>query len=273
MSRIAPAVPRPIVIVPTMGALHAGHAALLAAGKRAAGRSGTLLATIFVNPIQFGPGEDYARYPRAFPEDRRLCAAQGVDILFHPEATEIFPTGFSTRVHENAVSTTLCGASRPGHFEGVCTIVLKLLEITAADIAVFGLKDFQQCMVIRRMVRDLNLRVRLQFVRTVRERDGLALSSRNRYLSPEERAQAPVLQAALKKAAAAFAKGERNAGKLRRMLHDTIAAAPLARIDYAEVVDADSLQPVRTADGNTVFAVAVFFGRTRLIDNHWLRRR
>jgi len=241
-------------------------------GRRLAGRSGTLIATLFVNPTQFAPGEDYARYPRSFPEDRELCSKCRVDLLFHPEAADLYPAGFSTTVRESAVSATLCGASRPGHFEGVCTIVLKLFEITAANIAVFGLKDFQQCMVIRRMVRDLNLPVRLRFVPTVREQDGLALSSRNRYLSMEERAQATVLARSLKVAADAYAKGERDAEKLRGILRETIAGAPLARIDYADVVDAESLQPVQRAGINTVFALAVFFGRTRLIDNHWLRR-
>jgi pantoate--beta-alanine ligase len=255
-----------------MGALHAGHAALLSAGRKLAGPSGTLVTSIFVNPAQFAPGEDYSRYPRSFSDDCRLCADHGVDILFHPDAGEIYPPVFSTTVHERAVSNTLCGASRPGHFEGVCTIVLKLFEITAANIAVFGLKDFQQCMVIRRMVRDLNLPVRLRFVPTVRERDGLALSSRNRYLSRDERAQAPVLRRALKAATAAYANGERNAATLRRILTGTIAKASLARIDYAEVVDGDSLQPVQRAKANTLLAVAVFFGRTRLIDNQWLRR-
>ncbi|HEX5176028.1 MAG TPA: pantoate--beta-alanine ligase [Chthoniobacteraceae bacterium] len=272
MSRTARQLSPPIVVVPTMGALHAGHAALLVTGRKQAGPSGTLVTTIFVNPTQFAPGEDYARYPRSFGDDRRLCAAHDVDILFHPEAGDIYPPGFSTTVHERAVSGRLCGISRPGHFDGVCTVVLKLFEITAADIAVFGLKDFQQCSVIRRMVRDLNLPVRLRFVPTVRERDGLALSSRNRYLSPDERAQAPVLRRALKAAMAAYADGERNAAALRRILHDTIGQAPLARIDYAEVVDADSLQPAQRAGANTLLAAAVFFGRTRLIDNQWLRR-
>ncbi len=259
--------PGPVVLVPTMGALHAGHTALIDHARKLAGKNGTVVVSIFVNPTQFGPKEDLARYPRPFAADRKLCAAHGVDVIFHPTADAMYAQGYSTFVEESAVSAPLCGASRPGHFRGVCTVVLKLFQIVAPEMAVFGLKDYQQCAVIRRMVRDLNLPVRIVPVATVREPDGLALSSRNRYLSAEERAQAPVLRRALLAAQAAHRAGEKSADRLRQKLVATIATAPLARIDYAEIADADTLRPVRTAERNTVMALAVFFGKTRLIDN------
>ncbi len=261
----------PIVFVPTMGALHSGHAALIDRARKLAGPKGTVVVSIFVNPTQFGPKEDFSRYPRPFAADRKLCVAHGVDLIFHPSAQEIYPEGFSTYVEETSVSTLLCGASRPGHFRGVCTVVLKLFEIIRPQIAVFGLKDFQQCAVIRRMVRDLHLPVRIVAAETVREPDGLALSSRNQYLSPEERQQAPVLRAALLSARQAWQAGETSAAKLRQLVVRKIKGASLARIDYVEIADADSLRPIERADRNTVMALAVFFGRTRLIDNLLLR--
>ena len=254
-----------------MGALHAGHAALMDRARQLAGPKGRVVVSIFVNPTQFGPKEDFSRYPRPFAADRKLCAAHGVDLLFRPTAQEIYPEGFSTYVEEMSVSTLLCGASRPGHFRGVCTVVLKLFEIIRPQIAVFGLKDFQQCAVIRRMVRDLHLPVRIVAAETVREPDGLALSSRNQYISPEERQQAPVLRAALLAAKKAWQAGEKSAAKLRQLIVRKIKGASLARIDYVEIADADSLQPIKHADRNTVMALAVFFGRTRLIDNLRLR--
>ena len=254
-----------------MGALHAGHTALIDRARKLAGAEGTVVVSIFVNPTQFGPKEDLSRYPRPFAADQKLCAMHGADVIFHPSAEEMYPEGYSTFVDENSVSAPLCGASRLGHFRGVCTVVLKLFQIVVPQIAVFGLKDFQQCAVIRRMVRDLNLPVRIVPVPTVREADGLALSSRNRYLSPEERAQAPILRRALLSTRAAVQVGEKNAGKLHRKLVAQIATAPLARLDYAEIVDADSLRPVAKVGRNTLVALAVFFGRTRLIDNLWLK--
>jgi pantoate--beta-alanine ligase len=226
-----------------------------------------VVVSIFVNPAQFGPKEDLSRYPRPFAADRKLCEAHGADLIFHPAPGEIYPEGFSTYVEESDVSTPLCGASRPGHFRGVCTVVMKLFQITQPEIAVFGLKDFQQCAVIRRMARDLNVPVRIVPVATVREPDGLALSSRNQYLSSDERTQAPILRKALLRAAEAFRGGETSAPRLRQLLKKTIATVPLARIDYAEIADADSLRPERKASRNSVLALAVFFGRTRLIDN------
>jgi pantoate--beta-alanine ligase len=259
--------PGPLVLVPTMGALHAGHTALIDHARQLAGPRGTVVVSIFVNPTQFGPKEDLARYPRPFAADRKLCARHGVDVVFHPTVEAMYPDGYSTYVEEGAVSTPLCGASRPGHFRGVCTVVLKLFQIVAPAIAVFGLKDYQQSAVIRRMVRDLNVPVRIVPVATVREADGLALSSRNRYLSAEERAQAPILRRALLAAQAAHRAGEKSAARLRQKLVSTIASAPLARLDYAEIADGDTLRPVREAGRNTVMAIAVFFGKTRLIDN------
>ena len=269
--RLCRAARGPVVLVPTMGALHAGHAVLLDRARRLAGPRGFVVVSIFVNPTQFGPKEDFTRYPRPFAADRALCAAHGADLIFHPTPEAMYPAGYSTYVDEEAVSLPLCGGSRPGHFRGVCTVVLKLLNIVAPEMAVFGLKDFQQCAVIRRMVRDLDVPVRIVPVATVREGDGLALSSRNRYLTPEERAQAPVLRRALLAARAAFLAGEKRAVKLRALLLKTIATAPLARADYVEIADADTLQPAVTAGRNTVMALAVFFGRTRLIDNLVLR--
>ena len=261
----------PIVLVPTMGALHAGHAALIDRARRVAGPRGLVIVSIFVNPTQFGPKEDFSRYPRTLASDRTVCAAQGADVIFSPSPTEMYPAGFSTWVNEESVSASMCGASRPGHFHGVCTVVLKLFTIVLPVAAVFGLKDFQQCMVIRRMVRDLNVPVRIIAVPTVREPDGLALSSRNRYLTPEERAQAPVLRSALLASREAFRKGETSPAKLRKLLQQIIATAPIARVDYLEIRAADSLANVKTATRNTVIALAVFFGKTRLIDNITLR--
>lgn len=254
-----------------MGALHAGHLKLIDRARELAGSGGRVVVSIFVNPTQFGPKEDFSHYPRPFATDQKLCAARGADLLFHPSAKSMYPREFSTFVEESAVSAGLCGGSRPGHFRGVCTVVLQLFQIIRPQVAVFGLKDFQQCAVIRRMVRDLHLPVRIVPVETVRETDGLALSSRNRYLSPEERAQAPVLRAALLAAQKAWRQGETSAARLRRIITKTIATAPLARIDYVEIADATSLRPVDRVSRHSVLALAVFFGTTRLIDNVWLR--
>jgi pantoate--beta-alanine ligase len=250
-----------------MGALHAGHTALIDRARRLAGTNGLVVVSIFVNPTQFGPKEDFARYPKPFARDRKICAEHGADFLFTPSASEMYPEDFSTFVEEQHVSKALCGASRPGHFRGVCTVVLKLFTIVAPHVAVFGQKDFQQCAVIQRMVRDLNLPVRIVSVPTVREFDGLALSSRNSYLSPEERAQAPVIRRALLAARLAWKSGEKKAARLRRIVARTIEETPDARIDYVEVVSAKSIKPVATVEVRSVIAVAVFFGRTRLIDN------
>ena len=254
-----------VVLVPTMGALHEGHAALIRRARTLAGKSGTVIVSIFVNPTQFGPKEDLSRYPRPFAEDKKLCASLGADAIFHPSAGEMYCADFSTWVNEQRVSDGLCGASRPGHFRGVTTVVLKLFTIVQPDAAVFGLKDFQQCAVIARMVRDLDLPVRLVFAPTVRERDGLALSSRNAYLSPEERTEAPTLRRALLAAHAAFAKGEHSAAKLTRIVRGKISGSAL--VDYIETVDSATLKPARVMKRGDTIALAAFFGRTRLIDN------
>ena len=259
--------PSPVVMVPTMGALHAGHASLLEKARALAGTEGTVIASIFVNPTQFGPQEDLSRYPRPFAKDQALCRARGVDLLFAPTPESMYPSDFSTWVEESSISTHLCGTSRPGHFRGVCTVVLKLFQICQPTIAVFGQKDFQQCAVIKRMVRDLHLPVKIVVAPTVREADGLALSSRNTYLSPEERAQAVVLPNALNQARAAFRAGQTNAASLKRQIQRHISTVPLARVDYIELIDGQTLQPVQNLAKGCVVAAAVFFGRTRLIDN------
>lgn len=251
-----------------MGALHEGHARLIDRARRLAGRQGSVAVSIFVNPTQFGPNEDFTRYPRTMREDRQLCAERGADVIFAPQAAEMYPDGFSTYVDETSVSLPLCGGARPGHFRGVCTVVLKLFHLLAPDTAIFGQKDYQQCAVIRRMVRDLNVPVRIVAEPTVRESDGLAMSSRNRYLSAEERAQAPAIYAALRQALEAYVAGEIRAATLTSIITKHLRrAAPLARLDYAEIRDAASLEPVRKITTESVAAVAAFFGKTRLIDN------
>ena len=254
-----------------MGALHAGHGVLIDRARKLAGKSGTVIVSLFVNPTQFGPKEDFSRYPRTLAADKALCTAHGADLIFHPEAPAMYAEDYSTYVNEERVSGPMCGTSRPGHFRGVCTVVLKLFHIVTPDAAVFGLKDFQQYAVIRRMVRDLDLPIRIVPVETVRDPDGLALSSRNRYLSPEERVQAPVLRRALLAARDAFRKGEASAARLRKLVLKTIASSPLARVDYVEIADSHSLEPIAKVQREAVIALAVFFGRTRLIDNILLR--
>lgn len=250
-----------------MGALHAGHTSLFDKARLLAGPHGTVAATIFVNPSQFGPKEDLTHYPRPFETDEALCRKHSVDLLFAPEAAEIYPENFSTWINEESVSIGLCGGTRPGHFRGVCTVVLKLFLICQPTHAVFGKKDFQQCAVITRMVRDFNIPVALHFADTVREHDGLALSSRNAYLSTEERQQAAILQKALSEAKSSVANGERDAKALQRSIMERVQSAPLARLDYVSVVDGTSLEPVTTIGHGSVAALAVFFGKTRLIDN------
>ncbi len=247
-----------------MGALHQGHVSLMRKARKLAGRKGNVVVSIFVNPAQFGPGEDFSRYPRTFARDCRLCSEAGVDAVFHPEADEMYPEGFSTYVDEERISLGLCGKSRPGHFRGVCTVVLKLFNMIGPDAAVFGEKDYQQVAVIRRMVRDLNVPVRIVTAPTVREADGLALSSRNAYLSPEERARAPVIRRALLLARDAHST---RPGDLGRLVRREIAKAPLAKIDYVEVLDARTLEKPGPATRELVIACAVWFGKTRLIDN------
>ncbi len=255
--------------VPTMGALHEGHAALVRAAREIAGPSGNVVVSIFVNPLQFGPGEDFTNYPRTLIEDLAICRDNGADAIFVPKADELCPPDRTIQLFETSLSKVLCGASRPGHFDGVCTIVTKLFNLVQPDDAVFGKKDYQQLAIIRRLVRDLDFNVVIHGIDTVREEDGLAMSSRNRYLTAEERAQAPALRAALLKAREAYLKGGvREAGALKKVLLDHLAThAPLARVDYAEIVDASSLQAPSEATELLVIALAAFFGGARLIDN------
>jgi pantoate--beta-alanine ligase len=255
---------KPRVLVPTMGALHKAHGELIRVAREAAGKNGEVAVSIFVNPLQFEPGSDYERYPRPEEADEEFCRSAGVDLLFRPSAEEVYANDRSTFVEEISLSSTLEGKSRPGHFRGVCTVVAKLFNILAPDAAVFGEKDFQQLAIVRRMVRDLNFQVDIIAMPTVREEDGLACSSRNRYLSREERKQAAVLFKALR---AAESSGKQSATDIVARARKVISEAPLARIDYVEVVDAESLQPVEMAGPNTVLLLAVFFGETRLIDN------
>ena len=252
------------VLVPTMGALHKAHGELIRVARDAAGKDGEVAVSIFVNPLQFEPGSDYNRYPRPEKADEEFCRSAGVDLLFRPSANEVYATDRSTFVEETSLSTTLEGKSRPGHFRGVCTVVAKLFNILAPDAAVFGEKDFQQLAVIRRMVRDLNFNIDIVAVPTVREEDGLACSSRNQYLNTEERKQAAVLYKAL---LAAKNAGKKSASDVVALAEKVIKEAPLARIDYVGIADAETLKPVETVGSNSVLLLAVFFGKTRLIDN------
>ena len=252
------------VLVPTMGALHKAHGELIRVAREAADKDGEVVVSIFVNPIQFEPGSDYERYPRPEKEDEEFCRNAGVDLLFRPSVEDIYPTDRSSFVEETSLSRRLEGESRPGHFRGVCTVVAKLFNILAPDAAVFGEKDFQQLAIVHRMVRDLNFMIDIIAVPTVREENGLAFSSRNRYLNPDERKQATILYKALRASANA---GKKSAGDIVALARNVINQAPLARIDYVELVDAKTLQPVEMAGSNTVLLLAVFFGKTRLIDN------
>lgn len=252
-------------LVPTMGALHAGHVSLMELAKT---RCDTVIVSIFVNPLQFGPKEDLARYPRPIEKDVALLEAAGVDALFLPEPGEVYPADNSTYVIEEAVSLPLCGALRPGHFRGVATVVLKLFNLTQPHVAFFGQKDAQQCAVIERMVRDLNVPIEIVRGAIVRESDGLAMSSRNAYLEPPERAIAPLLHQSLVAAAQAYDAGERDAEKLAAIGRAVLAREPGIDVQYWEVRDRHSLAPIETigADG-CLLALAAFVGRTRLIDN------
>ncbi|CAN5433359.1 pantoate--beta-alanine ligase [soil metagenome] len=248
-----------------MLALPDGHEAVVRCAGEEAGPGGTVVVSIFVNPTQFGPEEDFENYPRDLQTDAALVSENGGDIVFAPPAETMYAPDRSVRVEETTLSKRLCGASRPGHFAGVCLVVLKLFHIVEPGVAVFGKKDFQQMAVVRRMVRDLDLPVRVVGAETVREPDGLAMSSRNRYLNAEERRQAATLRRAL---VSCRESGEREAAALVAAFRSMLASdAPLGRIDYAEVVGAEDLQPLGQIDQPAVMAVAVYFGRARLIDN------
>jgi pantoate--beta-alanine ligase len=255
------------VLVPTMGALHRGHLELIRIAREAAGKESEVAVSIFVNPLQFAPGGDYEKYPRPETDDEELCRSAGVDILFRPSPDEMYAADSSVAIEENSLSATLCGKSRPGHFRGVCTVVAKLFHVLAPDAAVFGEKDFQQLAIIRRMVRDLNFQVEIIGAPTVRESDGLACSSRNQYLSATERQQSPVLRAALVEGARLVAGGEQSASAIIAAARRVMDTSSLARIDYLELVNADTLRPLEIVQPNSLIALAVFFGQTRLIDN------
>ena len=255
-------------LVPTMGALHEGHLALIDLARRRADR---VVVSVFVNPLQFGPGEDFERYPRDLERDAALAETRGADVLFSPSTAELYPHGDpGVYVTAPTLSERLCGEFRPGHFQGVLTVVAKLFHLASPDVAVFGEKDFQQLALIRRMVRDLDFPVDVVGGPTVREADGLALSSRNVYLSAEERRDAALIPAALRAAQAAFAAGERSAARLIGAARDVLDTGATVQLQYIALVDAATLDPADPAKAGDVLAVAAFVGRTRLIDNHTL---
>ena len=260
---------RRIVVVPTMGALHEGHLSLLRAGRA---RGDILILTIFVNPTQFGPNEDLAKYPRDEAGDLAKARACGIDFAFCPEVPAMYPPGAQTFVEVRELQKPMCGERRPGHFAGVATVVSKLFHVTLPHVAVFGEKDYQQLAIIRRMVRDLDFGIEIVGVPIVREADGLAMSSRNAYLSREHRAKALALSKGLAAAEASYKSGERDAGKLLALARAPLEAESDVRIDYVELRNADDLSQVSRADASVVIAIAAFVGTTRLIDNRVLGR-
>ena len=251
-------------LVPTMGYLHEGHKSLIDAARKENDR---VVVSIFVNPMQFGPNEDLESYPRDLEKDAGLCEKSGVDLIFHPQPEEMYAPGFCTYVDMNGLTTQLCGKSRPTHFRGVQTVVLKLFHIVTPDRAYFGQKDAQQLAVIRRMVRDLDVGVTIIGCPIIREADGLAKSSRNTYLNEQERQAALVLNRSLQAGKALIEAGETNAQVIRQEIIKEIEKEPMARIDYVDVVDFDTITPIDTIQGTVLTAVAVFIGKTRLIDN------
>jgi pantoate--beta-alanine ligase len=255
---------RVLGFVPTMGALHEGHLSLV---RRARAECGVVVASIFVNPLQFGPGEDFGKYPRTFEEDCQRLNAEGVEVLFAPVAAEMYPEGAVTTVTVSGVGDRLDGASRPGHFTGVATVVAKLFHVVSPDRSYFGQKDAAQLAVLRRMVRDLNFDVELVGCAIVRDADGLALSSRNKYLSAAERRHALVLHRTLLRIEQMIANGERKSAALMQGGLEVLVTVPEARIDYLAIVDADSLLPVTLVETGTLVAIAAYLGQTRLIDN------
>jgi len=258
------ALPRPLGFVPTMGYLHAGHISLV---ERARQECASVVASIFVNPTQFDPNEDLAKYPHDLPRDLSLLEAAGVGLIWTPTPEDMYPPGFQTWVGVQGLTRGLEGAVRPGHFRGVTTVVAKLFNAVGPDKAYFGQKDAQQATVIRRMSQDLDFPVEIVVCPIVREPDGLAMSSRNTYLNPEERQAATVLFRALSSAKAAFETGERNGEGLRKIMAETVAAEPLARLQYVSCSDYDTLEELEVATGKTLLSLAVYVGKTRLIDN------
>jgi pantoate--beta-alanine ligase len=253
-----------IGFIPTMGALHEGHLSLV---RIARGRADRVVASVFVNPTQFGPGEDLSRYPRQPEKDAAMLADAGCELLFLPDVETLYPAGHATFVEPGGAAEGLEGACRPGHFRGVATVVCALFNLVRADVAVFGEKDAQQLAVVRQLVRDLQVPIEIVAGPTVREADGLAMSSRNAYLSPEERRAATVLHRALRAAEDLIGAGERRGGEVRRRMREVLESEPLAQVEYAEVVDAETFQPAGTLSGRLVLPLAVRVGGTRLIDN------
>jgi pantoate--beta-alanine ligase len=253
------------VLVPTMGALHRGHLELIRVAREHAGKDGEVAVSIFVNPLQFEPGSDFEKYPRPEAADEKLCEEANVNLLFRPR--DMYFDDRSVYIEETSLSSGLCGAVRPGHFRGVCTVVAKLFNLLAPDAAVFGEKDYQQLAVVRRMVRDLNFPIEIIGVPTVREEDGVALSSRNQYLNADERKQATVLYRAMTRVKELTDGGQKSVAELIEVAKGVIVSAKSARVDYVTIVDADNLRPLEKLRPNAVIALAVFIGKTRLIDN------
>lgn len=251
-------------LVPTMGYLHEGHKSLIDAAVQ---QNNRVVVSVFVNPIQFGPTEDLATYPRDLEHDAAICEEAGADLIFHPQPEEMYYDDFCTYIDMDSLTKGLCGKTRPTHFRGVCTVVGKLFHIVGPDRAYFGQKDAQQLAVIRRMVRDLNFPLQIVGCPIVREEDGLAKSSRNTYLSPEERKAAVILHKGLTKGEEMVKAGERDARKVKKAICDIIASEPLAKIDYVDIVDFDNIQEKEVLEGSVLAAVAVYIGKTRLIDN------
>ncbi len=251
-------------LVPTMGYLHEGHQSLI---KKAVEENDRVVVSVFVNPIQFAPNEDLETYPRDLEADKRLCDSTGADLIFHPTPDEMYPDGFSTHIQMDNLTKELCGKTRPTHFGGVCTVVGKLFNIVQPDKAYFGQKDAQQLAIIKRMVRDLNFDIEIVGCPIIREPDGLAKSSRNTYLNADERKAALILSKAIKLGEELVADGERNAQTVIKAMTDKINTEPLARIDYVNVVDALSIEPLDVVKGEVLVAIAVYIGKTRLIDN------
>ena len=253
--------------VPTMGYLHAGHVSLMQRARKAVGAKGLVVVSIYVNPTQFAPTEDLSKYPRDFARDKKMCADAGVDVIFAPTDKEMYPEGFSTYVIEEKLSRSMEGASRPTHFRGVTTVVAKLFNMVLPTVAIFGAKDFQQAAIVKQMVRDLNFPLRIIVAPIWREADGLAMSSRNKYLSPAQRSQAGVLWLALEQAKTAVAKRAVPAAQLTKMTSWLISTQSETRLDYVEFFDPETLAPEKLVRRGTQMALAVFFGKTRLIDN------
>ena len=250
--------------VATMGYLHEGHLSLVRESIKRADRT---VVSIFVNPTQFGPREDFREYPRDLKRDAEVLEKEGVDYLFAPDTEEIYPKGYKTYVEVHDLQDKLCGRSWPGHFRGVCTVVLKLFHIIRPDISFFGQKDAQQAIILRKMVKDLDLDVKIEVLPIVRDEDGLALSSRNTYLSPKERKAALCLSSSLKAARSMIEKGEKDTRRIIKAMRDIIEREPLARIDYVEIVEMEELDPIPRIEQDALIALAVFIGSTRLIDN------